>query len=611
MIGFTPIPLLLRVMAVAMAFMVGGAMQAAAAPAAPVVQVGTSGQLATASWGPVPDATGYWLDYASYPNSDFSGSLDVGAATSLSAMLPAGSAFTVSVRARNASGAGAPSNAVSFHIPSGGMAVLMPGDYWAFDWFERTTSSSSAGSTSSQREGSFRVTVGLPLAMGGRTAYPLSVTGNPPTGQPAWKALAADGPLLLGTKDGSVYGTVFRSDAAGGWKGAGFFTFFPPERTSIAAPGTFQGPSRSLNAWVVARSSSSGGCTYYAEVGQSICGQDYSSYSEREYHQPGVGPVGYQFSASAMYSGGGFTSVHNTVRSVELVKSSRVADDGTVFTGPAWSRLADMPPAFSDPKAAALDGTLFVTGGPGSNVSLASYSAASDKWSPAVPNGTFITGIFGVSAGGIHALGSRSLLRLDPATRQWQPIAGTLPSLSNVCGTVVLGNGDLAVVDCPGVSDMKIHVYSMSTHRWGAPVPARAGVLLRPAVAAVGNDVYVMGGYANSATRGIIGTVRRFRASTGTWEVLSTPMRTPRDEAQAWTSGSRIHVIGGRGKTNDVPTGRVVDILDTATMTWSTGPALPGARSRFAVSSIGGRLVVLGGLDSSNAWTSTAFALKP
>jgi hypothetical protein len=612
MIGFTPRPLLLRAVTVAMACMVvTGTVQAGATPAAPVVHVGTSGQLATASWGLVPDATGYTLHYASYPNSDLSGAIDVGAATSLSAMLPPGSAYTVSVRARNASGDSAPSNAISFHIPSGGMAVLTPGDYWEFDWFERTASSSSAGSTSRQSEGSFRVTVGLPQVMGGRTAYPLSVTGSPPAGQPVWKALATDGPLLLGTKDGSVYGTVFRSDAETGWKGAGFFTFFPPDRTGVAVPGTFQGPSRNLNGWVVSRTSSSGGCTYYPEVGQSICGQDYSSYSEREFYQAGVGPIGYQFRTSVMYTGGGFTSVHNIVRTVELVKSSRVADDGTVFTGPAWSRLADMPPGFSNPNAAALEGTLFVTGGAGNNVSLASYSAATATWSPAAPNGTFITGIFGLSMGSIHALGGRTLLRLDPATRQWQPIAGTLPSLSNPCGTVALGNGDLAVVDCPGSSDMKIHVYSMSTHRWGAPVTARAGIVLRPAVAAVGNDVYVMGGYANSSTRGIIGTVRRFRASTGTWEVLSAPMRTPRDETMAYTSGSRIHVIGGRGKTNDVPTGRVVEVLDTTSMTWSTGPALPSARSRFAVSSIDGRLVVLGGLDSSNTWTSTAFALKP
>jgi hypothetical protein len=611
MTGFKP-ALFLRAAVLAMVCTVNGSLQAAAPPVAPVVQVGTSGQVATASWGRVPEATGYTLHYTSYPNGDLSGSIDVGDATSLSATLPPGSAYTVSVRARNASGAGPASNGASFHISSGGTAVLAPGDYWEFDWFQRTSGSSSAGSSSNQSEGSFRVTVGPPVVMGGRTAYSLSVTGSPPSGQPVWKALATDGPLLLGTKDGSVYSTVFRSDGASDWKGAGFFTFFPPDRTRTAAPGTFEGPSRSLGAWVVARSSSRGGCVFYPEVGQSICGQDYASYSEREFYQPGVGPVGYQFSSSAMFTGGGFTSVHDIVRTVELVKSSRVADDGTVFTGPAWSRLADLPATLSDPKAVALDGTLFVTGGLNRSVAFASYSAGTGAWSPALANGTSITGIFGISRGSIYALG-RSLLQLDPATRQWQPIAGTLPSLSNVCGTVVLGSGDLAVVDCPAVGgDMKIHVYSMSTHRWSAPVAARAGIVLRPAVAAVGEDVYVMGGYANNTgSRGIIATVRRFRVSRGTWEVLSVPMRTPRDEAEAHTSGSRIHVVGGRGKTNDVPSGRVVEVFDTATLTWSTGPALPVARSRFALSSIDGRLVVLGGLDSSNAWTSTAFALKP
>ena len=572
----------------------------AALPAAPTMSVQTSGQAVTIQWSTVPGVSGYVLYYAPYPNVDSIGSLDVGPNTTWSGTLPPGSAYYVAVRARNAQGESPYSNIGVVIIPSGGAVVLRPGDYWDYEWSSATVTRSSSGTSSTQDDGKFRVSLGAPQSLGGRIAFPIVVSSDAGP-RPIWNYLAADGPTLLGTRDGVTYSTISRDDV-GGWKGAGFFAFFPPDRTSAASQGAFQGLYATRSAWLVDRSSSIGGCTFFPEIGDTICEQDSTTISQREYHKPGIGPIGYRFSSSSTLSGGGFTTAHNTLSTVELLKSSKVADDGTFFAGPPWRSLPN--PEGTTSFGSALgpsNGSLLAFGG-----SLTPWVQAFDPntnaWSAQSSSGASVINVLGVSGGHVYALGrtlsgtANSLLRFDAATNRWQSLgAGPWGGSSPERGAV-LANNDVVVVNTAHPFIMFPFIYSPATGTW------RTGQryfnsLSGPAVAAVGNDLYVIGG--SSSDGAINGTVRRYQVQTNTWLSSGFPsMPTVRTGAVAVTVGSKVYVIGGSNRGIDDPKGRVVEILDTVAGTWSIGPALPQTLTSLSATVLEGRIYVVGETDS-------------
>ena len=589
----------------------------AATPAAPSMNISTSGQTVTVGWSTAGGTTSYVLYYAPYPNADYIRSVEMGTATSLTVTLPLGAAYFVAIRARNADGESPYSNIGSVIIPSGGTIVLQTGDYWEFEWSSRTISRSSSSTTSTENNGVFRVTLGAPQSLGGRIAFPIVVSGDAGA-RPIWNYLAADGPVLLGTRDGVTYSTIFGGDA-GGWKGAGFFAFFPPDRTGIASLGTFEGLYTTTSAWIVDRSSSIGGCTYYPEVGETVCEQDSSSFSQREYHKTGVGPIGYRFSSSAVFQGGGFITTHNTLHTAELLKSSKVADDGTYFAGPPWRSLPDPggAPSFGW-DLGAHNGLVLAFGGWFTDTEtpwVQAFDPNSRTWDAPSSSGAGVLTVLGVSGGRLYAVGrtsstaATSLLRFDAATNRWQSMgAGPWGSAPPGRGAV-LANGELVVVNTGHPYLMYPYIYSPATGTWRTGARYSSS-LSGPAVAAVGNDFYIIGGSYSDGS--ITGQVRRYRAETNTWDYLLSmpPMPTVREGAVGVTVGSKVYVIGGSNRGIDDPQGRIVEILDTATSTWSAGPALPQTLSGLAATVLEGRIYVIGQTDSSPP-VSVGFVLSP
>ncbi len=493
-------------------------------------------------------------------------------------------------------------SAATAQASPGNALVLQAGDYWEFEWTETTiTFAQGSGTSTDSKSGIFRVTLGTPQVLGGKAAFPVSISGNANI-KPIWTYLAADGPALLGTLEGVAYSTILGGEA-GGWKGSGFFTFYPPDLAKVATRGTFKGNYRTTDAWVVSRSSSSGGCTYYSEVGQNICTNDPSSYSESEYQKAGVGPIGYAFSSSSSYSGGGFYSSYQIAKKIELIRSSRIANDGTVFGGPPWDSLPTLGQKPNPTGAAALNGSVLTFGGNWTAGNVPPWVQAFDPnknaWGTALSSGAEARTVIGISGGSLYALGrtsalaSTSLLRMDPASNIWHPVRSTVPSFSNVCGAASLASGNLAVVDChpTSIQGLTMYIYNAATGRWATGVRAFT-VLLRAAVAAVGDDVYVISGYSSSSGA-ITGNVRRFRSQTNAWE-WGSDVPTPRDGPSAVSIGNKVYVMGGTGKTSDVPSGRVVEIFDASSGTWSTGPMLPQVGSSFAATTLDGDIYVFG-----------------
>lgn len=90
----------------------------ASPPGTPIVAAGVNTTNLTVNWSSLPSATGYMLYYAPFPDASPVSSLNVGNQLSMSAELPAGSAFYIAVRAYNEKGEGSFSNVINFTIPA-------------------------------------------------------------------------------------------------------------------------------------------------------------------------------------------------------------------------------------------------------------------------------------------------------------------------------------------------------------------------------------------------------------------------------------------------------------------------------------------------------------
>jgi hypothetical protein len=107
---------------------------------------------------------------------------------------------------------------------------------------------------------------------------------------------------------------------------------------------------------------------------------------------------------------------------------------------------------------------------------------------------------------------------------------------------------------------------------------------------------------------GIVGFVEKYSMDTNHTVVDSDwMMPTPVSNAGAASIGSKIYVVGGSTEDSlgkDAPVANL-QIFDTATLTWRTGPPLPQAVMQCAVASVGSKLYVFGGLIKSG---STAYS---
>ena len=90
--------------------------QAIDIPVAPHLTVSTNETTVAISWNVVPDATGYTLFYAPYPDANYIGSVKVGTQTSFSCELSEGFSFYVAVQAYNSAGNSGYSNIEHFTI---------------------------------------------------------------------------------------------------------------------------------------------------------------------------------------------------------------------------------------------------------------------------------------------------------------------------------------------------------------------------------------------------------------------------------------------------------------------------------------------------------------
>jgi hypothetical protein len=153
---------------------------------------------------------------------------------------------------------------------------------------------------------------------------------------------------------------------------------------------------------------------------------------------------------------------------------------------------------------------------------------------------------------------------------------------------VVNGNIYVFTKECTFLYDLKADVW---TQKPTMPNPASGF-----ATAAVGNKIYIIGGYNPSDVE--IGLNQVYDTVTDTWEMKS-PMPTARQQMHANVVNGIIFVIGGRNG-GMYSTVYVNEAYDPATDTWTTERPIPIAVVEYASAVIDNKIYVIGGQAEFN-----------
>jgi N-acetylneuraminic acid mutarotase len=157
-----------------------------------------------------------------------------------------------------------------------------------------------------------------------------------------------------------------------------------------------------------------------------------------------------------------------------------------------------------------------------------------------------------------------------------------------------------------------IFAYDPRTDQWRT-----VGTLIRPvrapALAAVGNRVYVVGGYLDNPWEPVA-DLQIFDPATGSVEA-GPAMPTARGGAAAVGLDGKLHVIGGVVAFGNDPMGsesNTHEVFDPSTGTWSSRAAMPSPRWGHGAVTVDGKIYVFGGwapgfevyYPGNDSWTS-------
>ena len=263
---------------------------------------------------------------------------------------------------------------------------LSEGDFWRFRWefFDRSCAQGS-GCKTTEDDGVFQVTLGPPREWKGATVFFAGYTGRSDYNDDGVTRSFKLKWTFIGVKDDRIVATNASGDSplvtlfdarTGKWAGSGFFTDrFPDDELVEATAGQLTGshefaswPGVETGPWHFVRAAASQGKCETIE-GRRICPREESfNYTETEYYRPDIGPFAYQYSFTASFSGGGFTTSYQTQERVALIASSFTGDDrGFELEGtPTASELSTPTPApvvLAGPIFGPVDGGLELTPG--------------------------------------------------------------------------------------------------------------------------------------------------------------------------------------------------------------------------------------------------------
>ena len=138
-------------------------------------------------------------------------------------------------------------------------------------------------------------------------------------------------------------------------------------------------------------------------------------------------------------------------------------------------------------------------------------------------------------------------------------------------------------------------VERFAAKRWTRETSLPGEGLNAPAAAAVGDAIYLIGGFGTTTNRPTT-AVHRYNVRTRRWSEAA-PLPAPRGGHAATVLNGRIHVIGGG---NSVSTIDDHSVYDPGTNSWSERAKLPRSMGSPAAVVVAGRLYSVGGRSGPN-----------
>lgn len=286
-----------------------------------------------------------------------------------------------------------------------------------------------------------------------------------------------------------------------------------------------------------------------------------------------------------------------------------------------------------------INGKIYVFGGNGdpNGVNLKStemFDPATQSWTYQATNennngfgveeltGAVVNGklyVFGAYGEGYPPYGVFNFVEeYDPITNTWTSKASMPTTRSGETAAVYNGEiyvfgGSLGGPDPRPHTDV-VEAYNPVTNTWRF-VTNMPKVVANPAIAVVGDKAYLIGGYFLDEDR-MLEDVIVYDFQTGTWITTDfTPLPTPRafpySHAVPVVDG-KIYLVGGVMGTlaSSWTPLDVVEIYDTITDTWSTGPLLPQPTDHYLTVLLNRTIYVIGGITEDGTRTGAVWKLN-
>ncbi len=190
---------------------------------------------------------------------------------------------------------------------------------------------------------------------------------------------------------------------------------------------------------------------------------------------------------------------------------------------------------------------------------------------------------------------SASMDSFDPKTRDWRALT-PLPEGRARFAMAAVGDRLYAaggVTQTAAVTSAFL-AYDPGADEW-TPMPDMPDARSGHAMVAVKDALYVVGAAP---------VVTVYAPATNEWTTRSAPAEAARRGAAAAALDGRIYLMGGRDADGVVS--MRVDVYDPEADAWSVGPDLPGPRSGLGAAVLGGALHVFGGADLDGRGVSAA-----
>jgi hypothetical protein len=225
-----------------------------------------------------------------------------------------------------------------------------------------------------------------------------------------------------------------------------------------------------------------------------------------------------------------------------------------------WQRLPNAPNLITYPAA---------TSGPDGNIYVLTYKAASGNVLP--------------------------LQIYDPRTGYWRLSSAEPPFPGDYTTLVTVGRTIYAVGGTDFSEATPLAEYSIAQDTWITDPSAQCGHEGGRGTVGPNGLIYVAGGYSGL---GLESCLDIYNPRTRVWDdSYATPIPVMDPGVAAGPDG-RIYILGGAGFStgNKVAVFGATQIFDSRTRTWTTGPAMPTARTALAaVTGADGRIYAIGG----------------